>query len=65
MVLKPPAEGLQSIAGLEEDEITWYSNAKSRYALIQIGLEEDEITWYSNVLRNRLTSDFSVGFGRR
>ena len=38
----------QRFEGLEEDEITWYSNAKSRYALIQIGLEEDKITWHSN-----------------
>ena len=55
----------QRFEGLEEDEITWYSNRKFADMRAIGGLEEDEITWYSNVLWNRLTSDFSVGFGRR
>ena len=36
--------------GLEEDEITWYSNRKFADMRAIGGLEEDEITWYSNVL---------------
>ena len=51
--------------GLEEGKITWYSNEQERLSPQNGSLEEDEITWYSNILWNRLTSDFSVGFGRR
>ena len=40
----------QRFEGLEEDEITWYSNFPDQDAFVLFGLEEDEITWYSNVL---------------
>ena len=40
----------QRFEGLEEDEITWYSNYLATDLLREAGLEEDEITWYSNVL---------------
>lgn len=38
----------QRFEGLEEDEITWYSNRKFADMRAIGGLEEDEITWYSN-----------------
>lgn len=31
--------------GLEEDEITWFSNSMSSHVTCSAGLEEDEITW--------------------
>ena len=34
--------------GLEEDEITGYSNGQCCFALFCVGLEEDKITWFSN-----------------
>ena len=40
----------QRFEGLEEDEITWYSNVHRKRKRSDAGLEEDEITWYSNVL---------------
>ena len=40
----------QRFEGLEEDEITWYSNTLQEIKRPYPGLEEDEITWYSNVL---------------
>ena len=33
--------------GLEEDEITWYSNAGKLGRIREQGLEEDKITWFS------------------
>ena len=38
----------QRFEGLEEDEITWYSNRKFADMRAIGGLEEDEITWFSN-----------------
>ena len=38
----------QRFEGLEEDEITWYSNTRFLLRYRRCGLEEDEITWYSN-----------------
>ena len=38
----------QRFEGLEEDEITWYSNALIAPLHMPYGLEEDKITWYSN-----------------
>lgn len=35
--------------GLEEDEITWYSNAQKYTGNNEFGLEEGKITWYSNI----------------
>ena len=41
----------QRFEGLEEDEITWYSNKQCAHTPLKRGLEEDEITWYSNTPR--------------
>ena len=38
----------QRFEGLEEDEITWYSNQHSSQLVNRVGLAEDKITWYSN-----------------
>ena len=38
----------QRFEGLEEDEITWYSNTPRLDRWPTDGLEEDEITWHSN-----------------
>ena len=38
----------QRFEGLEEDEITWFSNSMSSHVTCSAGLEEDEITWHSN-----------------
>ena len=35
----------QRFEGLEEDEITWFSNSMSSHVTCSAGLEEDEITW--------------------
>ena len=40
----------QRFEGLEEDEITWYSNHFSTRNHAELGLEEDKITWYSNTI---------------
>ena len=39
----------QRFEGLEEDKITWYSNAQKYTGNNEFGLEEGKITWYSNV----------------
>ena len=44
----------QRFEGLEEDEITWYSNEYGVVYLDEQGLEEDEITWYSNWITFRM-----------
>ena len=38
----------QRFEGLEEDKITWYSNAQKYTGNNEFGLEEGKITWYSN-----------------
>ena len=38
----------QRFEGLEEDEITWYSNTQKYTGNNEFGLKEGKITWYSN-----------------
>ena len=47
--------------GLEEDEITGYSNGQCCFVLFCVGLEEDKITWFSNWLVAVNTGKIALG----
>lgn len=50
--------------GLEEDEITGYSNGQCCFVLFCVGLEEDKITWFSNAQKYTGNNEFGLEEGK-